>query len=56
MRRIVGEALFALAISTLPVLGADNSVGTWKLNPAESKYDPGPSPLKALSDECRGEK
>jgi hypothetical protein len=49
MRRIFGRALLGLAITTVVVLGADNSIGTWNLNVAKSHYTPGPIPLKSLT-------
>jgi hypothetical protein len=41
--------LFALALVSVPALssvafGADNNVGTWKLNVAKSTYSPDPAP------------
>jgi len=36
--------MFALAIT---VWAADPTAGTWKLNPAKSKYSPGPTPTSA---------
>jgi hypothetical protein len=29
--------------------GADNTLGTWKLNLEKSKYDPGPPPVKSVT-------
>jgi hypothetical protein len=49
MRAILTKALVALAITTVAALGADNSVGTWKLNVEKSKYTPAPMPVKNLS-------
>lgn len=49
MRTILTKALIALAITTIAVFGADNSIGTWKLNVAKSKYTPAPFPLKSLT-------
>src|SRR5690348_2941473 len=49
MRRMISRTLFVLAITTMVVLGADNSVGTWKVNVAKSKYTPGPIPVKSLT-------
>ena len=44
----------ALALS-VPATAADQHSGTWKMNPAKSKYSPGPAPksvtLKVDSDE-----
>jgi len=54
--------LLALSIVALPV-GAyaqpDPSIGTWKLNPAKSKYSPGPGPqsttvmIEAVGDQTK---
>ena len=49
MRRLLGKILPVLAITTLVVFGADNSLGTWKLNVEKSKYTPGPVPIKSLT-------
>jgi len=43
------RALAVLAITTVAVLGADNSIGTWKVNIAKSKYTPAPIPVKSLT-------
>lgn len=48
MRTILNKALLALAVTTLVALGADNSIGTWKLNVEKSTYTP-KMPLKSLS-------
>src|SRR5450755_1865823 len=34
---------------TVAAFGADNSLGTWKLNMSKSKFDPGPGPVKSLT-------
>ena len=44
MKLLISVALFALA-----AFAADNSLGTWKLDAAKSKYGPGPMPVKSLS-------
>ena len=49
MRTILTRALIALAITTVAAFGADNTLGTWKLNVAKSKYTPAPFPLKSLT-------
>src|ERR1017187_6479847 len=49
MRRTFNRVLVALAITTVSALGADNSLGTWKVNIAKSKYTPAPIPLKSLT-------
>jgi hypothetical protein len=49
MRTILTRAFIALAITTVAAFGADNTLGTWKLNVAASKYTPAPFPLKSLT-------
>src|SRR6516164_1667466 len=49
MRRLVNMALLALAVTTITAFGADNTLGTWKLNVAKSKYTPAPMPIKGLT-------
>ena len=49
MRTILTKTLIALAITTVAAFGADNTLGTWKLNVAKSKYTPAPFPLKSLT-------
>ena len=49
MRSMFSRALVVLAITAVAALGADNSLGTWKLNIAKSKYTPAPMPLKSLT-------
>ncbi len=46
MRTLFLTALFGLAITSF---GADNTLGTWKLDIAKSKYTPGPLPVKDLT-------
>src|SRR5215831_10555987 len=48
MRTIFTRTIISLAITTLAALGADNTIGTWKLNMAQSKFTPGP-PVKSLT-------
>ena len=43
------KALIALAITTAAAFGADNTIGTWKLDVAKSKYTPAPLPIKSLT-------
>jgi len=43
------KALGVLAITTFAALGADNTIGTWKLNVEKSKYTPAPMPVKSLT-------
>src|SRR4051794_23735617 len=49
MRTILTNALIAMAITTVAAFGADNTLGTWKLNVAKSKYTPAPMPIKSLT-------
>ena len=49
MRRLFTTAFIALAITTVAAFGADNTLGTWKLNVAKSKYTPAPMPVKSLT-------
>jgi hypothetical protein len=49
MRTILTKGLIALAITAFAAFGADNSIGTWKLNLGKSKYTPAPMPLKSLT-------
>lgn len=49
MRRTLTRVVTVLAIAAVAALGADNSIGTWKLNPAKCKYTPAPLPVKSLT-------
>jgi hypothetical protein len=49
MRIFLTKAFLALAITTVAAFGADNTIGTWKLNVEKSKYTPAPMPLKSLT-------
>ena len=49
MRSILTTLCVAMTISTVAAFGADNSLGTWKLNVAKSKYTPAPMPIKSLT-------
>jgi hypothetical protein len=49
MRRMFSRAAVVLAITAVAALGADNSIGTWQLNTAKSKYTPAPLPVKSLT-------
>jgi len=49
MRTNLTKTLIALAITTVTAFGADNTLGTWKLNVAKSKYTPAPMPVKSLT-------
>ena len=48
MRTILTSALIALAVTTVAAFGADNTLGTWKLNVSKSTYTPAPFPIKSL--------
>jgi len=49
MRNLLTKAALALGIMTIAAFGADNSIGTWKLNLEKSKYTPAPMPVKSLT-------
>jgi len=49
MRHVFGKTLLVLAVTTLTAFGADNTLGTWKLNVEKSKYTPPPMPVKSLT-------
>jgi hypothetical protein len=49
MRTFLTKAFLALAIATVAAFGADNTIGTWKLDLAKSKYSPAPMPVKSLT-------
>jgi len=49
MRNLLCKTFIAFAITTIAAFGADNSLGTWKLNVEKSKYTPAPMPLKSLT-------
>src|SRR5215472_11927794 len=49
MRTILTNALVAFAITTVVALAADNTLGTWKLDVAKSKYTTAPLPVKSLT-------
>jgi hypothetical protein len=40
MRNILSKVFVGVAITTIAAFGADNSIGTWKLNEGRSKYNP----------------
>jgi hypothetical protein len=49
MRTIFTKGILALAITIVAAFGADNTLGTWKLDVAKSKYTPAPMPVKSLT-------
>ncbi len=48
MRTILAK-LVILAMTAVGMFGADNSLGTWKLNTGKSKYTPPPFPIGSLT-------
>ena len=49
MRKMICVALLTLMTTiTASAWGADNSLGTWKVNIAKSKYTPAPFPVTSL--------
>jgi hypothetical protein len=50
MQRIVAKLFIGVAITAVGLLGADNSLGTWKRNVAKSKTSaPSKNPVKSLT-------
>ena len=50
MRRVLNLAVIVLAIASVSAaFGADNSLGTWKLNVEKTKYTPAPFPVKSVT-------
>src|SRR5919108_663797 len=49
MKSVLSKTLLSIAITTIVAFGADNSLGTWKLNMEKSKYTPAPMPVKSLN-------
>ena len=49
MRRFVNTKFLALAITAIAAFGADNSLGTWKLNADKSKSTSSALPVKSLT-------
>jgi hypothetical protein len=49
MRIFFTKAFLVLATATIAAFGADNTIGTWKLNVAKSKSTPAPMPVKSLT-------
>ena len=49
MKRIFSRALVISAIAAVAALGADNSIGTWKVNAEKSKSTPAPLVVKSLT-------
>ena len=49
MRKQLIKVSLILAAAALAAFGADNTLGTWKLNVEKSKYTPAPFPIKSLT-------
>ena len=50
MRNIVGKLVIGVAITTIGMYGADNSIGTWKRNVAKStSTTPSTNPITSLT-------
>ncbi len=49
MRTKLIQASLILTAAALAAFGADNTLGTWELNVAKSKYTPAPMPVKSLT-------
>ena len=50
MQRILAQLIIGVAITTIGVFGADNSLGTWKRNVTKSKTStPITNPIKSLT-------
>ncbi len=50
MRNVTVKVLIGMAVTAIAMFGADNSIGTWKLNVAKSKYTPAPkNPIKSIT-------
>jgi len=48
MRHTLVRSILALTVTAISVCGADNSLGTWKLNMEKSKFTPS-APVKSLT-------
>jgi hypothetical protein len=48
MRKLM-KVFLILAVAAMAAFGADNTIGTWKLNVEKSKYTPAPMPVKSLT-------
>ena len=49
MRTVIAKLFVTVAITALGAFAADNTIGTWKLNMAKSKFQPPPVPVKSLT-------
>ena len=49
MRTMLSRTAAILAITAAAAFGADNTIGTWKINLEKSTYSPAPMPLKSYT-------
>src|ERR1019366_9044580 len=49
MRKFLAKLLIGASITAIGAFGADNSLGSWKLNLEKSAYNPGPATVKNLT-------
>lgn len=49
MGTILSRLAIGVAITAGVAFGADNTIGTWKLNTDQSKFNPGAMPIKSLT-------
>lgn len=49
MQRVFSLALMVLAMASAAAFGADNSLGTWKVDVEKTKYTPAPFPVKSVT-------
>ena len=49
MRTVFTRTIIGLVVIAGAALGADNTIGAWKLNMARSKFTPSPAPVKNLT-------
>jgi hypothetical protein len=47
MLKVARNLTFVALAAAMSLLAADPFLGTWKMNPAKSKYNPGPAPKSA---------
>ncbi len=47
--RTFSRSFLTFAVTMVAAFGADNSIGTWKLNLGKSKYTGAPMPVKSLN-------
>jgi len=49
MRNVIAKLLIGASITAIGAFGADNSLGSRKLNLEKSTYSPGPATVKSLT-------